>query len=101
MVLRQESIHEIHNLVQELDNNLSFGGTTNNRKKDYDAERALSASPSINHAFLDPTMLEFEEKKIIGTGTFATVYKCQLHGTDIAVKVFETKPNVSAEVSFK
>lgn len=87
----------MHNLVQELDNNLSFGAI-NNREEKWLEEEMMPSCSSINQAFLDPKMLELEGKKVIGKGTFATVYKCQLHGTDIALKVFEAKPNVTAEV---
>ena len=40
---------------------------------------------------MDVSGLELAEKNVIGRGTYATVFKGQLHGTDVAAKLFEAK----------
>ena len=94
VVFRQKNIHEIHNLVLELDNNLSFGNEGGENIKRSEQNNSFG-----NLEIKDPNQLKLEEKNIIGSGTYALVYKSQLHGMDIAVKVFNgPKDNISKEV---
>ena len=61
-----------------------------------DEENTTISSP-LNNVHMDID-LNFEDKQVIGKGTYATVYKCQLHGTDIAVKVFQPTATLTTEV---
>ena len=85
----------MHNLVLELDNNLSFG-SNKEPSSSVDEENTTISSP-LNNVHMDID-LNFEDKQVIGKGTYATVYKCQLHGTDIAVKVFQPTATLTTEV---
>ena len=87
MVLRQKNVTEMHNLVLELDNNLSFGSN--------DEQNILQMGKALKNIFMESAPdFGLAEKNVIGKGTYATVYKCQLHGTDIAVKVFDGTKNI-------
>ena len=95
----------MHNLVLELDNNLSFGSNkeasshSHTSSLEYSNEdTAVTKTTPLNNIRMDPDAIHFDEKHIIGKGTYATVYKCQLHGTDIAVKVFESSQTLTAEM---
>ena len=64
---------------------------------------SMAKTSPLNNVHMDID-LNFEDKQVIGKGTYATVYKCQLHGTDIAVKVFQPTATLTTEVriqSFK
>ena len=89
----------MHNLVLELDNNLSFG-SNKEPSSSVDEENttiSMAKSSPLNNVHMDID-LNFEDKQVIGKGTYATVYKCQLHGTDIAVKVFQPTATLTTEV---
>ena len=91
MVLRQKNVHEMHNLVLELDNNLSFGNSSSTSQGNADDNCGLMLSGPFKSIQMDASGLQFHDKNVIGKGTYATVYKCQLHGTDIAVKLFDSE----------
>ena len=95
VVLKQKNVHDMHNLVLELDNNLSFGSTstvTTHEITEFDMG-------SLKNIQMDSKDLELLDKNVIGKGTYATVYKCQLHGTDIAVKVFDHSHKMTQDAS--
>ena len=98
----------MHNLVLELDNNLSFGTSresSSNSSRDNATAAAAAAAGlmgPLKTIQMDASGLQFHDKNVIGRGTYATVYKCQLHGTDIAVKLFDSQllhPHITPEVS--
>ena len=95
VVFRQKNIHDINNLVLELDNNLSFEGEKGRQVTHPESTNWLGSLEIKN-----PNLLKLEPKNIIGSGTYALVYKSQLHGMDIAVKVFNggSKENIAKEV---
>ena len=95
VVFRQKNIHDINNLVLELDNNLSFEGEKS-QVSDPESTIWLGGLEIKN-----PNLLKLDPKTIIGSGTYALVYKSQLHGMDIAVKVFNggSRENIPKEVS--
>ena len=94
VVFRQKNIHDINNLVLELDNNLSFEGEKS--QVSYPESTNWLGSLEIKN----PNLLKLEPKNIIGSGTYALVYKSLLHGMEIAVKVFNggSKENIAKEV---
>ena len=98
VVLRQKNVHEMRSLVLELDNNLSFGSTraeSSNSDSQNEMEMTNSTISKIESPLknvqMDTSNLYLCDKNLIGKGTYATVYKCQLHGTDVAVKAFNTE----------
>ena len=95
VVFRQKNIHDINNLVLELDNNLSFEGEKS-QVSDPESTIWLGGLEIKN-----PNLLKLDPRTIIGSGTYALVYKSQLHGMDIAVKVFNggSRENIPKEVS--
>ena len=101
VVYNKKKISDIHSLVLELDNNLSFGSDSGIAseivKKPSDELDLKSLFGNLD--IIDPTQLVLEAKNFIGSGTYAVVYKSQRHGMDIAVKVFSgPKDNISKEV---
>ena len=92
VVLHQKNVHEMHSLVLELDNNLSFGSTR---------AGTSSSSGELKNVQMDTSDLHLCEKNLIGRGTYASVYKCQLHGTDVAVKAFNGERHTSEVVTSK
>ena len=101
VVYNKKKISDIHSLVLELDNNLSFGSDSGIAS---DVVKKTSDKIDLKSIFgnldiIDPTQLVLDPKNFIGSGTYAVVYKSQRHGMDIAVKVFSgPKDNVPKEV---
>ena len=88
----------MRSLVLELDNNLSFGSTrAESSNSDSQTEMEMTNSTlskiesPLKNVQMDTSNLYLSDKNLIGKGTYATVYKCQLHGTDVAVKAFNTE----------
>ena len=81
----------MHSLVLELDNNLSFGSTRTGTSP----SSSPSSSGELKNVQMDTSDLHLCEKNFIGRGTYASVYKCQLHGTDVAVKAFNGERHTS------
>jgi hypothetical protein len=93
----------MHNLVLELDNNLSFGDHSKEDKEEPQLSKNeidekltnLMSESCLKSVQVDPQLFSLEDSAIIGKGTFSSVYKCQLYGMDVAVKVFECRMSSS------
>jgi hypothetical protein len=105
VLLSQKNVHDMHSLVLELDNNLSFGST---KAEDSSISVSRAETETVSQAEteilmpevgqlksiqMDSSDLSLSRKNLVGKGTYANVYKCQLHGTDVAVKAFNCTGN--------
>ena len=110
VLLSQKNVHDMHSLVLELDNNLSFGSTKADSSisvsrteteiisvSQAETEISMPEVGQLKNVQMDTSDLGLSQKNLVGKGTYANVYKCQLHGTDVAVKAFNCerqKPEV-------
>ena len=109
VLLSQKNVHDMHSLVLELDNNLSFGSTKADSSisvsraetetvSQAETEFSMPEVGQLKSIQMDSSDLSLSQKNLVGKGTYANVYKCQLHGTDVAVKAFNCerqKPEVT------
>ncbi len=55
----------------------------------------FSKGSSLKAVQVDPDKFHLDDKELIGRGTFSTVYKSQLLGMDVAVKVFSSVKDIT------
>ena len=112
VLLSQKNVHDMHSLVLELDNNLSFGSTKAGSSisvsrtetetvSQTETEFSMPEVGQLKSIQMDTSDLSLSQKNLVGKGTYANVYKCQLHGTDVAVKAFNCTGSHKPEMTHR
>ena len=112
VLLSQKNVHDMHSLVLELDNNLSFGSTKADSSisvsrtetetvSQTETEFSMPEVGQLKSIQMDTSDLSLSQKNLVGKGTYAHVYKCQLHGTDVAVKAFNCTGSHKPEMTHR